>query len=259
MTDDEARAILRTHDETPPDRGRLSAEWRAKATHYADQDTGESDYEAGVTDADFTAAEAEAPPAVVEERRPRRVRAAAPKTPSLRDTTRTLFGKGPRKPKAKVTHKRVPVDRFIGRMWEVLGGLAGRVDVPLGRCLQMQAPVAGLILEDVVKGTAADRAIQPLARAEEKAEKVIALAAPPMIVLALEYAAGLPPEQRQLREAILVPMLEESMTLWVKVAGDKLDEQIAREAETAPARQKARELMELIFARTPDTVEEQAA
>jgi len=269
MDDAEARAILREHGEDPPKKGRLSPDWRAMADGYR-QDTPGPDYDPGITDADFTdVIEAGDPPEIVDgeivdgeitaaapvtaERRPRRPRASRP---PLRERLRGKpAAKG--KAKGKPRHPRVPVDRLIGRAWEIMGGLAARVDPPMGAVLTMQSPVAGLILEDVVKGTAADRVLQPLARAEERAEKVLALAAPPMIVAALEHAATLPEDQARLRQAILLPMLEESLVLWVRIAGDKVEEMARREVETGPAREKARELIAMIFpqpAPQPETV-----
>lgn len=260
MNDSEARKILREHGEEPPKRGQLGPEWKAKATHYADQeaaeingraDTGAS-YDGSVTEADFPPGDLPDPPAELAgpgegEQKPRRVKTKAKaRGGSLSGLLRGRqsdggSSTGPRAP-------RVPVDRLVSRGWEMLAGLAARVDPPLGRCLDMQAPVAGLILEDVVRGTAVDRVLQPVARAEEKAEKVLALAAPPMIVLGLEAAQALPEDQRRMREAILLPLLQESLVLWVKIAGDKVDERMAREEEEAPAREKAAQLIQMMFA-----------
>ena len=245
MDDAEARAILREHGEEVSARGKLSHADRELAESYR-QDGPGPDYDAGVSEGDFETV-ADAPPepvadgqVVAPERRPRRP--AKTRTP-LRDRLKASQGKG----KRKARHPRVPVDALISRGWELMGGLAGRIDPPVGRVLTMQSPVAGLVLEDVVKGTAADRVLQPLARAEERAEKVLALVAPPMLVAAIEHAQTLPEDQMKLRMALLVPMLEESMVLWVRIAGDKVKEMAAREVETGPARQRAQELVAMIF------------
>jgi hypothetical protein len=246
MDDAEARAVLREHGEEPPARGKLGPDWHTRADNYRQDGPGD-DYDGGTSPADFETV-ADAPPepvaggqVVTPERPPRRpARARKP----LRERLRGQQAKaGKRKP----AHKRVPVDALISRGWELMGGLAGRVNPPVGKVLTMQAPVAGLVLEDVVRGTAADRVLQPLARAEERAEKVLALAAPPVLVGAIEAAQRLPEKEMQLRMAILVPMLEESLVLWVRIAGDKVDEMAARELETGPAREKARELLGMIF------------
>ena len=248
MDDDEARAILREHGEEPPQRGRLGPQWKARAGELRQGPPAADSYDGGTSEADFVSTAAEPPadePAIPAERKPRKVRAARP---SLRDRL-----KAPAKDKtAKRKHPRVPVDRLISRAWDMMGGLAARVDVPLGRCLQMQAPVAGLIMEDIVKGTFADRAIQPIARAEEKAEKGLALIGPPLCVVGLEMAQQLPDDQRKTREAILWPLLVESMVLWDRIAGDKIGDLTERIKAEAPARERAEQLAGLIFGRAPE-------
>lgn len=248
MNDDEARAILHEHGEEPPKRGRLAPAWRTRAEELRQGPPAADSYDGAVTEADFGGvSEAAEPPTMVPERKPRRVKAARP---SLRERITSAKGK-PGAPKRK--HPRVSVDRLIGRAWDMMGGLAARVDVPLGRCLQMQAPVAGLIMEDMVKGTFADRALQPIARAEDKAEKGLALIGPPLIVTGLEMAQKLPDDQRKMREAILWPLLIESMVLWDRIAGDKADELVERVTREAPARERAEKLAALIFAQPPGT------
>jgi hypothetical protein len=193
-----------------------------------------------------------APP--MTERRPRRVGGRG-RTAGARVRERLSSAGKPKPASRGKRHPRVPVDRLIERGWEVLARISAPVSPPISRCLQIQSPVAGLILEDVIRGTAADRALQPIARAEEKAEKAIALLAPPVIVGALQAAQGLPEDQRAMRQAILVPMLRESMVLWVKIAGDKVQEKATRDADLAPIYAQVDALMAFI-AEGPD---EQAA
>jgi hypothetical protein len=274
VDDSEARQILRAHGEDPPKRGKLTANWHSIADHYADADADPGadpggpvadDYAEGTSPEDFgepdELEELEAAPPPV--RAP--VVTAVPSLPAERRPTR------PRRPgpaerfaaRAKARerkkprpHKRVPVDGLISSAWAAMGGLAGQMDPPLGRVLVMQAPVSGLILEDIVRGTAVDRVLQPIARAGEKAEMVLALAGPPVIVAALEASATLPEQQMATRQAILLPLLERSLMLWARIAGDKIDTQIKRAAEEGPARERARELMAMIW---PDQTPEQDA
>jgi hypothetical protein len=112
----------------------------------------------------------------------------------------------------------------------------------------MQSPVAGLVLEDVVAGTMVDRMLQPVARAEQRGEKVLALVGPPVIVAALEASQGLPEQQRAMRQAFLIPLLRESMALWVDVAGDKIKVKAERDAERGPVMAQVDELIGMIFA-----------
>lgn len=277
-TDDPAviRAALREHGHDVPDRGRLSNEllaaYREITMH---DDDAEPDipgsYDGSVSDADFggtddlidalTAGdppEPAAPPArapgrevaaVPAERKPRRVR--QPRKPTLSDRVRGR-GKPARRGKPAIKRPRVPIDRFAGRIWEAFARLATPVSQPIATTLNLQAPIAGMILEDLVKETFVDRALQPVVRAEEKAEKVLALVGPPVLVGAIQASQGLPDEQRDMREAILVPMLEESLTMWVRIAGDKLEEQQRRVAEDGPVREQVRQLLMAIFPPPPD-------
>jgi len=264
-SDADDRAVLREHGHEPPKRGRLTPEWKTMADDIrsgAEPGSPAGDYDQGITGADFPAGDSEvAATADAEEtqrqathitdtrvtnraaeQRPRRVR----NTPSLRDrlTSKTTGTKA----KAKKKHPRIPVDRLVTMGWEGLGRLFATVSPPTGRLMQYQAPVAGLVLEDVIRDTVVDRVMQPIARAEEKGKKIAALAGPPLIVLAIERAQALPDDQRQMREAILVPMLRESLVLWHDVAGDKIEEQLARAERRAPAYEFADKLIADIFA-----------
>lgn len=278
MTDAEARAVLkdRGHDDYPK-RGRLTAEWHSRALHYLDAaPAAGDDYDPGLSAGDFAGdfgddfgqdgpgpgevpgdladdgpgpatgdGPGAGPPQLPAERRPQRPKSS--RRP-WRERARATTGGAKKK---RPVHKRVPVDQLISSAWAAMGGLAGQVDPPLGRCLVMQAPVSGLILEDIVRGTAVDRVLQPVARAEAKAEKVLALAGPPMLVAALEASATLPEQQQRARQAILVPLLERSLVLWARIAGDKLAVQIERAPEDERARQQARQLIEMIWPPEP--------
>jgi hypothetical protein len=241
------RAVLREHGHDVPDRGRISMDlldiYEGIVNTPDGGDPG-GEYDEGISAADFPPDDPEPEP--VAERRPRRVRQSRP---PLADRLRGISS--PRKGKTgarKRKHPRVPVDRLVERGWELLARLGMQVSPPIGRVLDMQAPVAGLILEDVIRDTVADRALQPIARAEEKAEKVIALVAPPVIVGALAAAQGLPEDQRLMRQAFLVPMLRESLVIWVKIAGDKIEERATRELEMGPINEQVDKLMASIFA-----------
>jgi hypothetical protein len=246
----EVRAVLREHGYEVPDRGRINAANMARYRELVNtpgsdgepeppMDLGE--YDAGVTEADFPPEE---PPAPGPENKPRRVRA------SRKTGWRDRLAGGPVKKKGK-RPARVPVDRLIERGWEILARLAEPVSLPISRCLAWQSPVAGMIWEDVIKDTVADRALQPIARAEEKAEKVVALVGPPVLVGAIQAAQGLPEDQRALRLAILVPMLRESLVIGVKVMGDKLEERQTRELEMGPINARIDEIMAGFFAPPP--------
>jgi hypothetical protein len=213
--------------------------------------------EPGVSDADFGPAAEETEPDLPEmepERPPRKPRSR----PARPRVTERIFGAG-RKPAAKKKRRpRVPVEHLVTRGWEMLSRLAGPVSLPVSRCLQVQSPVAGMILEDVVRDTVVDRALQPIARAEEKAEKMLALVGPPLLVAAIEQSSRLPAEQAAVRQAFLVPMLKESLRVWLQVAGPKVEEAARREADYQ--QQFGRtidELISLFFGGTTMTAEQE--
>jgi hypothetical protein len=116
--------------------------------------------------------------------------------------------------KRKVSKPRVSVDNVISGFWRVLAQVAQPVNIPVARVLDMQAPVAGMLLEDLVKDTVVDRVLQPLARGAQGGELAFALLGPPLLVAAIQAK----PEM----QGVLVPMLKASMKTWIVVAGPKL-------------------------------------
>jgi hypothetical protein len=251
MDDADARAILREHGEEPPVRGKLNDDWRAKATHYADQDSAGDDYDGGTGPGDFDMTEAAEPPALPAERRPRRVKTARPRF-SLTGKPKPARPRGP-KP------KRVSLVNLITDMWAGMGSVAARINPPLGTCLMIEAPVAGLALEDVFKGTVVDTALQPVARYQDKARIVTALIVPPVCVMALEHAQTLPERERQLREAMIEPILDASLVTLARVMGDRAGDMAERAEAEGPARENAAKLKAAIWSMRPPAQPEPAA
>ena len=126
--------------------------------------------------------------------------ASAAKRPRLR-----LLGgaeKSPPRPKpakAKVVHKRVHTGDVATFAWMGAAQAVSRRDVPVGRVLAMQAPFVGDAFDEAVRGTVVDRALQPLARANARAEGLGALIGVPLLVGMMEHA----PESRPLVEPLL--------------------------------------------------------
>lgn len=152
-------------------------------------------------------------------------RAPVIKRETVAERARSLVGTArkvaPKKStRAKSKKPRVAVSRLVSRGWEGLARLVANVNYPVSRVLQVQAPVAGALLEDVIKDTIVDKALQPLARAGEGGELMFALAGPPMIVAALTTPQGQRPEM----QAFLVPALKEALRSWIDVAGPRLKE-----------------------------------
>jgi hypothetical protein len=121
----------------------------------------------------------------------------------------------PKERTAKPARPRVPVDKLISTAWQMVAQVAQPINMPVARVLDMQAPVAGMILEDSVKGTVIDRVLQPLARVEAGGEVAFALMGPPLLVGALTTRPQLAP--------VLVPLLRRSLRTWIDIAGDKLE------------------------------------
>lgn len=151
-----------------------------------------------------------------------RVEEVAPKipTPTLVDRAKELAGKAKMStvPAAKKRGPKLPrtaLDKFLGRGWQFLAQVVNPINPCVGRVLDAQAPVAGMILEDVVKGTIVDTVLQPIARWEDKGEQVFALVGAPMLVAALTSKPHMAP--------VLIPMLKESLRLWIDIAGPKLE------------------------------------
>jgi hypothetical protein len=80
-------------------------------------------------------------------------------------------------------------------------------DVPVGRALIAQAPVAGEILDDAIRGTAVDKLLQPIVRVQDRWEAVWALFSVPVLVGALERKPEAAP--------VLMPMLRSSVESYI--------------------------------------------
>jgi hypothetical protein len=138
--------------------------------------------------------------------------------------------------------RRVATQGLLGWSWVGLANVASRAGfLPVGLCMEMQAPVAGVMLEQVTKGTVVDRMIQPFARGGEKGKIVGALMAPPFIVAAIQ--------QRPQLYSQLAPVLEECLYTWIEVAGPE----VAKKAELRSKREEqygadVKTMMERIFA-----------
>ena len=119
---------------------------------------------------------------------------AAPRTKEKRPKAQTRPG------------RRVSAADTLGDVWGGVGGLAIRSGrhAPLGRCLQFQAPVAGEMLDEAVKGTFVDKLVlQPVVKTRGRFDLLGAVMGPPLIVLAMERN----PQQMD----VLMPMLRSSI------------------------------------------------
>lgn len=270
-SDADIRSVLREHGVTVPPRGKLGPKHRetydriqAGVVPEADDDWDGPDDEGDIITATIPGPAAAPPADQDDDERGRPIDEARPRVrPGKGGTARRLAdrvrakssssGKGKSRPRA-----RIPVDRLISRGWGMGARLVAPVSGATARTLMLQAPVAGLVLEDTVRGTAADTVLQYAARAEDAGERVFALVGPPLIVMAIERAQGLEEPARQMRLAILIPLLEEALTMWCQIAGDKMEVAAARMAETAAVSEEVNRLIALIFPQAEVEDQEQA-
>src|SRR6185437_8470244 len=128
---------------------------------------------------------------------------------------------GAKKPGAK-PKPRVPVDDLIAGVWRGLAGFARPLPAT-SRLLRLQAPVAGAVLEDTVRNTVVDKWLQPLAHTTASGEAMFALLGPPLMVTALQLQPQSAP--------FIMPVLRESLLIWCKIAGPKMEAAMRRERE----------------------------
>lgn len=123
--------------------------------------------------------------------------------------------------RAKPPKPRKSVENLIATAWRIGAQLVAPINLPVARTLDMQAPVAGLILEDVVKDTMVDKILQPLARIEGGGETAFALLGPPMLVGTITARPQMAP--------MLVPVLRQALYSWMELAGPHIKKVQERE------------------------------
>jgi hypothetical protein len=193
----DVRAWLKTQGVDVADRGKLKREYHEQyeaanpGGQLEDSLPGQSeilergdDYDQGVTEADFiTADDPPGPPAKLapaepvghaDERRPRAVASTRKPRKSFRERVWGGEGTKPKRPATK--HKRVSLrglaeDAFLDAAWTF------QALPPIEKILYLQAPLAGVIIEDTVRGTALDGVAQVAARADQKFKSVESLTA----------------------------------------------------------------------------------
>lgn len=158
--------------------------------------------------------------------------------PSTKKRRMPWQSKEPKPDKPAKTFKRVPLETWAARGWKVAGRLLGDGRTPSSRCLYMQAPVAGVIVDDLLKGSRVDRLLQPIARFGEGSKNAGALVGLPLLVAVTERQ----PQLYEYTRPLMVAAAEE----WVLIAGPAMRKAKARAAEIA------KELAEFEFEETED-------
>lgn len=131
-----------------------------------------------------------------------------PEPPPAGGKSKTPWWKG--QAKDAPAHRRVSLENLITTAWGLAAKFVPPRALPVARVLEMQAPVAGIVVDDMARGTAADAILQPFARAGEKGEKAMALIGPPLLVGAVCSNPSLYP--------VVKPMLKTSIMLWMEVS-----------------------------------------
>lgn len=287
----EMRAWAREQGWDVPERGQLPKEMRmafetanGTAPDYpVDDDFGPTAFveppglEPGGDRNDFTYDEsAMSEPAtgqVVTERAPARpprgrgrpAKTAGPKAGAARPAgIRGLFSRGKAAgPGAARRKPRVTTDDMLAGLWRTAAKFATPLP-PLHRTLRIQAPVAGMILEDAVRDTALDTFLQPLARLSGQGKVIGALIGPPMIVTGMmlhvqqSAAAGRPPNMMIM--SVMQEALRSALMAWMEVAGPKFEIALQRETQFEEKYGKSvDDLIMFLLAPPPDTDDEREA
>jgi len=109
-----------------------------------------------------------------------------------------------RRPKG--TERRVSASDTLSDLYAAVGGFIGRQPqhAPLGRYLAWQAPAAGEILDDALKGTFVDKKlVQPAVKARASLDALVAVLGPPALIFAIE--------RNPARANVLIPALKSSI------------------------------------------------
>lgn len=158
----------------------------------------------------------------------------------------------PRTPRqVKVIRGRASTEKLWKNGWRGLSQAAGVAGfVPLARVLELQAPVAGALLDKEVRGTALDRVLQPFARMAEKADTLGAIVGLPLMVTAVSV-------KPELYGVLQEPMLD-ALVSWMAIAGPEMKRQQEKmERATEQLGYDPRELLNAIFAPpAPDAMSE---
>jgi hypothetical protein len=264
LADKRAWLRLNTSEEVPS-RGRLRPDLEAMYDHAHPDDDADHPSEWDLWDGepeDSADPEDLEPSVPMQPERPprtaRSARAARRAEPVGARTSRlvatVIGGKDKSKPgPKKKPAPRIGLEKFISRGYSTLGRMVAPLSQPMSRCLQAQAAMAGVIFEDMAKGTMADRLLQPAARAEDKLDKGFALIAPPLIVLAIEQtqvavnAGRLEPQQAMVRMAFLQPILRESLRIGLEVSESYAEQMKARIEQDARWDAEVDGLISMIF------------
>jgi hypothetical protein len=268
----EMRAALRDAGEQPPERGRLTAQWVDRYNAIAadddpDWDLPGADGEEIIADSDI-----DVPVTVQPERPPQTPRArkaqrrAAPVGERTGRLIRAVRGDpGAAQGKKKKAPPRQSIERFTSRIYKDFGQLVYNISKPTGRCIQAQAAMAGVVLEDTVRGTFVDRLMQPAVRAEDKLDAGFALIGPPLACFGIEMttaalqAGAISPQAGMMRLTVCQSVLRHGLLRGLEIS-DKFADVIKQRLEDSARRDaEVDALIAMIFEAEPAAEPEMTA
>lgn len=107
---------------------------------------------------------------------------------------------------------------LFSAVWSGLANILGSTGmVPTARVLQLQAPVAGAILDRELRGTRVDRMAQPVAKMFNRSSSVGTLVALPLMV----HMVTVKPELY----GMIKPHMVEALYRWYEIAGPEMEKQ----------------------------------
>lgn len=253
-SDLQMRADLRARGHKPTERGRLGRDWveiwESGETAPGLGDGGEDadDGTGGVGPADFgpgpgPQARPERPPSKPRARRLRDRLGVGEHTTGKRRSGQEKTGPRTAKPK----HERVPLDRLGEGAFGVLARVTRTADPVLSRTFTLEAPIAGYVADRTLKGTLADRVLQPVARAQLKANVLGALLGMPVGVVLLEQAQTLPEGPRAMREGLILAGMRECAVVLAEFMAEDMSARMEREAERETRYAEADAMLQFIL------------
>lgn len=143
--------------------------------------------------------------------------------------------------RARKRYPRIPVTDMIEEAWGQLAWAAQPIP-PLSRVLSVQAPFAGLILEDAVQGTIVDNALQPIVRTEQLSRTVMGMLGPPAFVMAMLAVGRDHPSFGYLHGGLRFSLLSGA-----KLSNMRLEEVIERTEANKALGEEVDKIIEYIF------------
>lgn len=139
--------------------------------------------------------------------------------------------------------RRKNASEFVSDIVGMLGTMIENIDVPVGRALQLEAPIAGPVLDRVIAGGRIDKVVQRGMAGKDRYEGAASVLAMPVLIALAEHA----PEMRK----TIYPLLRAAMSENLIGLVGALKQKRAKEAAVAHAVEELRSLdpeLEELFA-----------